>query len=849
MYYFLRAALWTGIVYAFFSCSVQKPNQAQSVLPTDSLSVAQDTAVFENPILDQRNIQWSDTRSFDLRHTKLDLFPVLDSAVLHAQATLELSPLAYPQSQVSLDAVGFLVERVARIEQLDTMDLYYEYDGEAITAWFDRDFTPGEKMILFISYVAQPEKLPVTTGEAIKSDKGLYFIDPLGTDPVKPTQIWTQNEPEAASKWFPTFDAPNYRCTQEIYLTVDTAFQTLSNGLKIFSRDNGDGTRTDYWKMDLPHAPYLFMIAVGQFSIIEDQWKNVPLQYFVEAPYAEHAGQIFGRTKEMMDFYSTITKMPYPWPKYAQIPVRDYVSGAMENTTASVFLEDIQITSRELIDYNYDDIIAHELFHQWFGNVVTCESWSNITLNEAFATYGEYLWNEHFHGPDEASLWWMDQMEAYLDEFATEPEAIIRYEYERIDDLFDANSYSKGALVIHMLRNYLGDDVFVAGIQSYLKKHRFSAVELSDLRKVFEEVSGQDLQWFFDQWFLFPGHPVLEVEHEYDSGMLTVSVRQIQDLTVFPLYRLPLYLDIWSGDSLSRFPIEIWDEEEVYEVTLDQEPLLVLFDSEQQLIGEIYHPKTTEELAFQYYHAGHLVSRWESIEYFSEDLSNDESASIVLDAFRDPHWSIRVQAVNAFLEYDGALLDNVQQALVDLINEDSKSDVRGAAIAVLASTSESGFSDMYKACIEDSSYYVSSEALYAYLSDTTHADRNKLLEKYMHAESSYYMFKIAEYLATYQVTDHYDWFLNQLGRWDGIELWSVVYYLNQLNFVVSESTAAQSIPKLSELAMNNEDIYVRLAATQGILQFEHMDQVPEMLREIRENEQNPRLLEIYETLF
>src|SRR5215203_65243 len=239
------------------------------------------------------------------------------------------------------------------------------------------------------------------TDSLLLDAKGMYFINPTGEDPNKPTQIWTQGETEATSVWVPTIDKPNQRTTDEILMTVPAKYVTLSNGKLVSQKTNSDGTRTDYWKMDLPHSPYLFFMGVGDYAVVKDKYKDKEVSYYVEKEYAPVARKIFGKTPEMIALYSKLTGVDYPWVKYAQIVGRDYVSGAMENTTATLHGESAQQDARELTDGNrWEEVIAHELFHQWFGDYVTTESWSNITLNESFATLGSQLWNEFHYGKD-----------------------------------------------------------------------------------------------------------------------------------------------------------------------------------------------------------------------------------------------------------------------------------------------------------------------------------------------------------------------------------------------------------------------------------------------------------------
>jgi aminopeptidase N len=295
------------------------------------------------------------------------------------------------------------IKSVAIVKNAKNSSLKYMYNGLQLNIDLDRTYKSNESYTIYIEYVAKPNEFQVKGSAAITDAKGLYFINPKGEDKDKPTQIWTQGETEGTSVYVPTIDRPNQKTTQEFYLTVPSKYVTLSNGALVSQKSNADGTRTDYWKMDLPHAPYLFFIGVGEYAIVKDSYKGKEVSYYVEKEYAPVAKKIFGYTPEMMTFFSKITGVEYPWNKYAQIVGRDYVSGAMENTTATIHQESAQQDARELTDGNkWEDVIAHELFHQWFGDLVTTESWSNLTLNESFANYSEYLWNEYKYGKDAA---------------------------------------------------------------------------------------------------------------------------------------------------------------------------------------------------------------------------------------------------------------------------------------------------------------------------------------------------------------------------------------------------------------------------------------------------------------
>ena len=335
-------------------------------------------------------------KDMDILHTKLAVAFDWEKQRLNGTATLTVKPYFYPQNTLILDAKSFDIHQIALLKNnAIAQDLSYTYDSLKIKIQLDKTYSRNDTFMVLINYTAKPNERKTGGSNAISEDKGLYFINADGKDTSKPTQVWTQGETEANSCWFPTIDKPNEKSTEEIYITVDNKYTTLSNGLLISSTDNKNGTRTDYWKMDLPHSVYLFMLAAGEFEIIKDKWRNIAVDYYVEPFNAKNAKRIFGETPQMLEFFSTRLGVDYPWQKYAQIIVRDYVSGAMENTTDTLHGEFINRTEKELVDEDYHDIVAHELFHHWFGDLVTAESWSNLPLNESFADYSEYLWNEH----------------------------------------------------------------------------------------------------------------------------------------------------------------------------------------------------------------------------------------------------------------------------------------------------------------------------------------------------------------------------------------------------------------------------------------------------------------------
>ncbi len=428
----------------------------------------------------------SATRINDLVNTKLDVSFDYSKSWMYGKAWITLHPHFYTTDSLRLDAKNMNINQVALFKSGKLSLLKFSYDSVYLKITLDKTYKAGENYTIYIDYIAKPNDIKRKGSAAISGGKGLYFINPLGKDKKKPIQIWTQGETESNSGWVPTIDKPNQRQTDEISMTVPEKYQTLSNGIMVSHKLNTNGTRTDTWKMTLPHAPYLLMMAVGEFSIIKDTYKGKEVNYYVEKEYAPVARKIFGLTPEMIGFYSKITGVEYPWPKYSQIVVRDYVSGAMENTTATLHAQSAQQDARQLVDENrWEDIISHELFHQWFGDYVTCESWSNITMNESFADFSEILWLEHKHGPDAAAEHNYNNMFMYL-RGGNEQKNLVRFNYNDREDVFDLVSYQKGGRILNMLRNCVGDSAFFKSLNLYLRTKKFSSSEAQYLRLAFE---------------------------------------------------------------------------------------------------------------------------------------------------------------------------------------------------------------------------------------------------------------------------------------------------------------------------------------------------------------------------
>ena len=647
----------------------------------------------------------SHPRTNDLVHTKLDVKFDYDKSYLYGKEWLTLQPYFYPTDSLLLDAKGMEIKELSIIKGTSKTPLKYTYDGWQLNVKLDKTYKGKEKYTLYIEYTSKPNEVKTKGSAAITDAKGLYFINPKGEEKNKPSQIWTQGETEANSVWMVTIDKPNQKTTQELYMTVPAKYVTLSNGLLKSQKNNPDGTRTDYWKMDLPHAPYLFFMGVGEYSITKDSYKGKEVSYYVEKEYHPVARKIFGNTPEMIKFFSEKLGVDYPWAKYAQIVGRDYVSGAMENTTATLHQESSYQNARQLKDGNiWEGTIAHELFHQWFGDLVTTESWSNITVNESFANYSEYLWSEYKYGKDDADEHNLEDMQGYLFS-GSENKDLVRYHYSNKEDVFDAVSYNKGGRILHMLRNYVGDDAFFKSLNLYLTANKFKAGEAAQLRLAFEEVTGMDLNWFWNQWYYGSGHPVLNINYNYDlPGVARVIVEQKQKSG--KAFRLPVAIDVYNGANKKRYDVWIENLADTFSFPYTQKPDLINVDAEKILLTQKTDNKSEENYIAQYKYAKNYLDRKEAIDFFAKKKMPE-----IAKGLYDKYHGLRTNTIEKIgtLPYktDPVVLERMEE----IAKKDSDNKTRAAAIRFLAKTKDAKYLPIYNNNVNDSSYSVAGASL------------------------------------------------------------------------------------------------------------------------------------------
>lgn len=637
------------------------------------------------------------TKVTELKHTKLKVNFDYQKEQMNGEEWLTASPYFYATNELVLDAKAMLIHEVALDNNGKKSPLKYEYKDDILKITLDKTYQKNQEYTVYIKYTSRPNEVKQQGSMAINDAKGLYFINAQGTDPDLPTQIWTQGETESSSAWFPTIDKPNQKTTQEIFMTVPDKYVTLSNGILKDSQKESNGLRTDHWVMDKRHATYLFFMGVGEYAIVKDKWKNIPVDYYIEKEYEPYAKQIYGNTPEMIDFFSKKMNYDYPWAKYAQISGRNYVSGAMENTTATLHGSDILQKPGQLIDENkWEDTIAHELFHHWFGDLVTAESWSNLTVNESFANYSEYLWNEYKYGKDQADYHLMTDVNMYIHNPSDFKKNLVRFNYASREDVFDLVTYQKGGGILNMLRNYLGDDAFFAGMNDYLKTNEYQNAEAHQLRLSFEKVSGKDLNWFFNQWYFGSGNPKINYSFTFEpvKKQVSVTINQTQD----QMFEFPLAIDVYDNGKPKRY--NVWvnaDAKNTFNFDVSKTPDLVNINADGVLLADITDTKTAEQNLLQFTNSKEFKSRYTALTGIKDQVGKSPAATKLLAAaLKDPFFRVRIKALELIDLSNPEQMKALGSEVEKIASNDPKTLTQAAAIAALAKTKDKKYLPIFE---------------------------------------------------------------------------------------------------------------------------------------------------------
>ena len=600
-------------------------------------------------------VLYAPDRPADVRHVRLDITLNVEQETVRGTVYTTFAALFDEVKAVTFDAIDLHIERVtlANSESDENgSELVFSNDAKKLVVTLDRPYSYGEQFTVAIEYHAKPRT-------------GMHFVRPAPEDPTRPGQVWTMGQPSYHRYWFPCHDAPNDRATTEMIVTVPAQFVTISNGNLLSVTDNG-ATKTHHWRHDVPHATYLVSLVAGEFAVIEDSYDGKPVTYYVRPDRKDDAPLLFSKTPEMMKFFSEYTGVNYPYDKYAQTVVEIYAN-AMEHTTATTHSFSLLMDKKASLDMDYVPVVAHELAHQWFGDLVTCRDWSNGWLNEGFASYFTVLWAEHDKGEDEFKQDMLSEKQIYLQEDSSHRRPIVYYVFhEDGEELFDRHMYQKGAWVLHMLRHQLGEAAFRRGIRTYLERYRTREVITADLERTLEEVTGRSLAQFFQQWVYQGGYPAFEVNYSWDSEhrMAKVKIRQTQKVDeLTPCFVTPVDLaftvpvsDEAAKDADTRetrtIPLRVMvgedgQVEQSFYLPLEREPVMVRFDPDGWLLKTLNFKRSGKMLRYQLAHDRDTLGRIEAAEELGKEGDDESITALKQCLLHDAFWGVRAAAATA----------------------------------------------------------------------------------------------------------------------------------------------------------------------------------------------------------
>lgn len=666
-------------------------------------------------------------REIDILHTELNVTFNWKEHLCLGKEVIHFKPYFYSIDSFSLDAKNFIIHSTS-LSNKNGKEIAHsiKYNDKKLTIFPEHALNKDDSLSLRISYTAQPDKNTTSGSKAIKDDKGLYFINTNGKEPYKPMQLWTQGETESNSNWFITVDKPFEKMTFGINITVPDSMTTLSNGLLTNSSySENKNNRTDQWIVRKPMSAYLVMMAIGNFEkTIDRDYNGKEVSYYLEPKYHPYAKNIFAHTPEMIRFFSDKLGYPYPWQKYAQVVVHDFVSGAMENTSATLHGEFVQKNNRELIDNQNDGIVAHELFHHWFGDLITCASWSHLTLNEGFATFGEQLWFGHKYGKTAELKRIHKHMNSYLRYSKYNDESPIRFHYRDKEEMFNAIIYQKGSRILNLLKFTLGEEAFFEGLKNYLHKYAFKTAQIEQLRHEFEQVSGKDLRFFFKQWFHTGGHPIIDFSIDSTNEMRIVQTQKGK------IFKFPFQYR--EGSNVHT----IHCTKRVTKISLGEQVTTTIFpDPNSLFIGKINNLTCTNSTIIQQFKkASNYIEKiriLENIQRHRNDktISDQEKETLFL-AMNDSDPDISYFAMKN-IDWNQDHITKVKENLKRIASFSSHSNQKSQAIYILSAVNDDLLFSDYVNWSNDSSYQVAAAGLYALkeIKQQAAIQQAKLLEK------------------------------------------------------------------------------------------------------------------------
>jgi aminopeptidase N len=585
--------------------------------------------------------RWSRPRPFAIEHLHADVTLDVDGRSVEAEAILLARRIDPAATRLRLDAIDFEIREVS----VGDSSAAYEYDGAILAIDVGRNGNArAADLAVRVRYRARPRR-------------GLYFVTarpPLAPlDPAaRPTEVWSQGQDEDNRCWLPLADHPGERMTTELVVSVPSGWFALSNGVLV-ERSSDAATARFRWRQSEPHPPYLITLAAGRFDEAHDRHGELPVDYYVPVGRGADIARSLGKTPQMIALFEQRLGTPYPWAKYAQVVVHDFIFGGMENTSATTLYDRALLDERAALDVDMESLVAHELAHQWFGDLVTCRDWSHAWLNEGFATYCEHLWREHTDGQDGYLYGLEHDLDLYLDEDRDRyRRPIVTNVWAKPIDIFDRHLYQKGGLVLHALRRTLGDDAFFRGLSHYLATMRGKSAETRDLHRALEDATGRSLEAFFDQWVHRAGHPALEISSEHDAGVLKVTVAQTQVQRSDPAttFSFALPVLVVTEDGTERVVLDVTRPRETFALKSPKAPRMVLVDPDGDVLGTVDNRLSTALLGEQLASAPSAQPRWRAARALAKRNEPRAVKALATALVKDAFWGVRAEAAAALGE-------------------------------------------------------------------------------------------------------------------------------------------------------------------------------------------------------
>lgn len=638
-------------------------------------------------------------RPVDIERMTLDVRFKPEQGLVQGKVTHVFNALQKRVDTILFDAIKIDIKSAT----LNGRSLRYRSTDTSVIVYCEPPLTWDRKDSITFTYEAKPRK-------------GIYFIgwnDPSGR---MRKQIWTQGQGIDNRHWIPMYDEMNDKMITETITTFDSSYTVLSNGTHLGTKTNADGTKTWHFTMTRPHASYLLMLAIGHYTITERVSKSGVKQRLYSYPeYPDRIEPTYRYSSEAMDFLEEYIGIPYPWELYSQVPVADYIFGAMENTTATIFGDFSQTDARGWLDRSYVGTNVHELTHQWFGDLVTARSQKSVWLQESFATYYPHVFTRKVPalGGEDGYQWGRRGMHR---------SALAASEKDRLPIVHptagSARIYPKGAAVLDMMAYTFGEDALRRVIKNYLEKHMYKTVETNDLYLAFQDTLGLSPEWFFDQWLYKGGEPHYKVswsKSAMQSGSSTIPSTRVDVSQIHHMdeltgpFRMPVVVEAWYADNTSdRVRVDIDTKDAVVQVPNPQnkQVAFVLFDPGSYIMKKVSFEKSWEEKLAQLQRAPLMIDRYDALEAMRGDSARGaERMRILKDVLqRETFSAMRSEAVQQASELAQNGFPEAWE-LVKIGLEDKQADVRKAAVNSVIDIPEP-LKRSFERMLDDSSYLV-----------------------------------------------------------------------------------------------------------------------------------------------